>query len=319
MSHNILVCIPGLAEEQVLRIRASAEQLGFQVSFCSSVKEAMPYLPEAQVIFGQEADLARFSPKLKWICSPSAGINQFCGKDVFANPCAVLSNSSGAYGVTIAEHVVMVTLETLRRQKEYDAMARAHVWRRDLAVKSIFGSCVVLLGAGDIGRETAKRFRAFSPESIIAVNRSGAAKGDYDAVRRVEELNGLLPECDILVISLPGTPETHHMIDAQRLSLLPDGALIVNVGRGSVIDTPALVRELTNGRLKAVLDVFETEPLPKDDPLWECPNLIITQHTAGNMTLPYTVRRIVDLFLEDLARFARGETPLQLVDRTRGY
>ena len=168
-------------------------------------------------------------------------------------------------------------------------------------------------------RETALRFRAFSPKSIIAVNRSGAASGAYDAVRKVEELNELLPQCDILVISLPGTPETCHMINEEKLSLLPDGALIVNVGRGSVIDTPALVRELTNGRLKAVLDVFETEPLPPNDPLWDCPNLIITQHTAGNMTLPYTVQRIVDMFLEDLQRFARGETPLHLVDRTRGY
>ena len=319
MSPNLLVCIPGLSQEHVLRIRACAEQLGFEVSFFSTVKEAMPHLSTAQVIFGQEADLARFSLQLKWICSPSAGINQFCGKDVFANPNALLSNSSGAYGVTIAEHVVMVILETLRRQKEYDAMAREHIWRRDLPVKSIFGSRTLLLGAGDIGRETALRFRAFSPKSIIAVNRSGAASGAYDAVRKVEELNELLPQCDILVISRPGTPDTHHMINEEKLSLLPDGALIVNVGRGSVIDTPALVRELTNGRLKAVLDVFETEPLPPNDPLWDCPNLIITQHTAGNMTLPYTVQRIVDMFLEDLQRFARGETPLHLVDRTRGY
>ena len=109
------------------------------------------------------------------------------------------------------------------------------------------------------------------------------------------------------------------MVGERQLALLPDGAVVINVGRGSAMDQKALVRELKTGRLSAALDVFEEEPLPKDDPAWELPNLLITPHTAGNMTLDYTVNRIVELFLEDLDAYCAGNRPARLVDRNRGY
>ena len=118
---------------------------------------------------------------------------------------------------------------------------------------------------------------------------------------------------------LPGTKEAFHMVGEKQLALLPDGAVIINVGRGSVIDQEALARELKNGRLYAGLDVFEKEPLREDDPVWELPNLLITPHTAGNMTLEHTVNRIVEMFVEDLDRYCEGKAPGHLVDRTRGY
>ena len=134
-----------------------------------------------------------------------------------------------------------------------------------------------------------------------------------------EFLDSVLPETDILIISLPGTAETLHMLDTRRLAMLPDHALIVNVGRGAVIDQQALESELRSGRLLAALDVFEQEPLPDDDPLWTCPNLLITPHIAGNMTLPYTRRRIVELFLEDFENYCAGKPLARQVDLQRGY
>lgn len=109
------------------------------------------------------------------------------------------------------------------------------------------------------------------------------------------------------------------MLDARRLALLPDGALVVNVGRGSVVDQKALEKELRALRLYAALDVFEEEPLPPSDTLWDCPHLLMAPHVAGNMTLPYTKDRITELFLEDLERYCRGESLLRQVDLRRGY
>ena len=134
-----------------------------------------------------------------------------------------------------------------------------------------------------------------------------------------EALDAVLPQTDILIASLPGTAETRRMLDAAKLALLPDGALLINVGRGSVLDEAALEKELRAGRLQAALDVFEHEPLPKDSPLWDCPNLRLTPHVAGNMTLPYTVERIVSMFLEDFENYCAGRPLKRLVAREKGY
>lgn len=320
MRRKMVATTAALEEKHRMLISAAAEERGFEVIFCDSDAQALPHLADAEIVFGQSAALARNAPVLRWLCTPSAGVNQFLGEGVFASPDAVLTNSSGAYGVTIAEHIVMVTLEMLRRQAEYSAVVASREWTRDLPVRSIKNSRITLLGTGDIGQEAARRLRAFEPQSLTGVNRSGCNPGGlFDAVRKQEQLEIALRETDILVVSLPGTSETLHMLDGKRLALLPEGALVVNVGRGTVIDQRALEKELHAGRLYAALDVFETEPLPRQDTLWDCPNLLITPHVAGNMTLPYTRDRIVALFLKDFENYCAGKALLQQVDLKKGY
>ena len=129
----------------------------------------------------------------------------------------------------------------------------------------------------------------------------------------------MLPDTDVLVISLPVTKDTFHMISEKQLKKLPDEAVIINVGRGSVIDQAALEKELRSGRLHAGLDVFETEPIPAGSSLWHCPRLLITPHVAGDMTLPYTLQRVVELFLEDFENYCAGRPLARLVDRSAGY
>ncbi len=320
MQRKLVTVISVLNEAHREKIRAAAARHGFEALFFDSEAQALPHLSDAEIVFGQSAFFAKNSPRLRWLCTPSAGVDQFTAPDAFASPSALLSNSSGAYGVTIAEHVIMVTLEMLRRQGDYNAIVSRREWRRDLPVRAIKGSRITLLGTGDIGQETALRLRAFGPESIAGMNRSGKnPQALFDRIFRQEALDALLPQTDILIISLPGTPETQRLLDARRVSLLPDQALVVNVGRGSVVDQAALEKELRQGRLLAALDVFEQEPLPQDDPLWTCPNLLLMPHVAGNMTLPYTKDRIVDLFLEDFENYCAGKPLHRLVDIKKGY
>ena len=318
MSGMLAVMIPELTEGQRERIRTAGARHGLEVRFAASPEDSA--LREAEILFGHLPQAAKESTALKWICTPYAGVDQFLLPGAFANPEAVLSNSSGAYGVTISEHTVMVLLEILRRDPEYRGIVARHEWKRGLAVRAIRGSRITLLGTGDIGQETAKRLRAFSPAGLTGVNRSGAnPDGLFDRILTKEDWETVLPETDVLIMSLPGTKEAYHMAGRKQLALLPDGAVIINVGRGTVIDQEALAEELRKGRLFAGLDVFEQEPLGPEDPVWELPNLLITPHTAGNMTLPHTVERITELFLEDLERWCAGKLPERLVDRDRGY
>ena len=302
-------------------IARAAEARGYVFRFCESEAAALTEAVDAEILLTASTKLSRAAKCLKWLCVPSAGVEPYLPDDVYGNPDAVLTNASGAYGVTIAEHIVMVTLQMMRRQPEYAAVVAARRWQRNLPMRSIKNSRVTLLGAGDIGMEAAKRLRAFDPASITGVNRSGRHPGGaFDRVLPISALDGALPETDLLVMALPGTAETANLMDGRRLSLLPEDAYLVNVGRGSTLDQGALASLLTAGRLAgAALDVFRQEPVPPDDPLWDCPRLILTPHVAGDMALPWTVDRIAAMFIEDFERYCDGKPLLRRVDRARGY
>ena len=318
---KILVYTPRLTGQHRRDIENAAGKCGYSVVFCDGINVALAEAADAEIILSADPTLPGAAPELKWMCCAFAGVEPLLVPGAFANPKALLTNASGAYGVTIAEHVVMVTLEIMRRQADYNRLVAAREWVRDLPIRSIRGSRVTLLGAGDIGREVAIRLRAFGPKRIIAVNRSGRDAGDmFDKTLSTSALDGVLPETDVLVMSLPGTAETAGIMDGRRLALMPKDAFLINVGRGSAIDEAALLALMQSGHLAgAALDVFEREPLPVDSPMWDCPRLLITTHVAGNMTLDYTVNRIVEMFLEDFGRYCAGMPLAHLVDREKGY
>ena len=316
MHRRLLVDIRELTAAQREAIAALARARGFEPRF----REPGEALADAEVYFGTDRAILQAAPGLRWMCVPWAGVDWYTGP-VAARGDVILSNSSGAYGVTIAEHVLMLTLELMRRQPEYQALMGRREWVRDLPVRAIRDSRITLLGTGDLGREIARRYRGFAPRCIVGVNRRGSAEpGLFDAVRPLAELDRTLEETDLLVLCLPGTPETAGLLSEARLKLLPDDAFLINVGRGSAIDQAALLRQLRAGRFAgAALDVFEREPLPPEDPAWTCPRLLITPHVAGNMTLPYTVERITALFLEDFSRYCDGLPLRRQIDLRRGY
>ena len=188
-------------------------------------------------------------------------------------------------------------------------------------MRSICGSTITVLGTGDIGTNFARRAKALGAKTVYGVRRTKKA-GDaaFDAICAMDELNDILPQTDILVMALPGTPETVNTLSRERIALLPRHAVVVNVGRGSAVDQDALIEALNAEQIAgAALDVMVPEPLPEDHPLWSAKNILITPHVSGNMSLGITRDLDVDLFCNDLANYAAGRPLQQLVDRKQGY
>ena len=318
---KIVVAIGALEESQRQMIRETADACGLRVVFCDSAEQIADEVRDAEIIYSYDSSLGRLAPGLKWFHAASAGVDNFLKPGALPEGC-LLSNSAGAYGVAVSEHGVTLTLMLLRRIPEYMENVRQHIWRGDLPVKTLTGSRITVLGTGDIGSNYAKRVRGFEPEKIIGVNRSGKVReeGIFDEIIPQDRLDEVLPETDILFMALPGTRDTLKLLDERRIALLPESAIVVNVGRGNSIDQAALVKALNEGRIAAAgLDVFEVEPIPEGDPAWTAKNLLITTHTAGQMTLVNTRNKNAQMFCEDLKNYIEGRTLRHLVNKELGY
>ena len=310
-----------LEQKHLDLIKTSAESLGHEVFFYTAEAEIPQTNYDADIIYGFAPSIVKTSKTLKWLCVPWAGVDSLMVPGYFANEDCLLTNAAGAYGVSIAEHMIAVSLVMMRRLDEFLDETRGGQWLKPRAQRSLKDCRITVLGTGDIGTTFANRAKAFEPASIIGVCRSGKSSAQvYDKVLPVSELDSVLPETDLLAMSLPATPETRGILSRKRLTLLPEGAYIVNVGRGSAIDEEALADALDSGHLAgAALDVFQTEPLPEGNRLWKTKKLVITPHVAGNMTLPYTKDKNVEMFLEDLKNFTEGKELRYLVDKKLGY
>ena len=323
MSRNICIYQEFLTEAHKDQISRAAAEAGFVPHFFTldQFEEATACLQDCEVLYAHSPELLRAAPaSLKWYCCSFAGVDPYC-KDptLFANPDCLLTNSN-VYGVTIAEHVVMVTLMLLRRMPEYEEVVRNRSWSNQLAVRSIRDNEFTILGTGDIGRNVAERMRGMGAARILGLSRSGKPHPAFDEVRPIAELDAVLPETKILIMGLPSTPETFHILNRERIALLPADAYVINVGRGTAVDQAPLIEALNSGRLAgAALDVMDPEPLPKDDPLWDARNIILTPHVSGNMTLGYTCDENVARFCADLENYAAGRPLAGLVDRTLGH
>lgn len=318
---QVAVCANFINEKHRLQIDQAAEKAGFSVTYFPSQDALAREIGNFEVLFGYiPPSLLAGAKQLRWLCAASAGVDHLLDDAVWPHPDCLLSNSSGAYGPTISEHIIMVLLMLLRRMPEYqDALSRRE-WPYLTPIRSIAGSHAVILGTGDIGSHTARRLKALGAK-VTGVCRSGrSGEPAFDAVLPVSALDEALPTADALIMALPATSGTVNILSRPRISLLPPSAYVVNVGRGSAIDQDALVEALQAGRLAgAALDVMTPEPLPEDNPLWTCPNVILTPHISGNMSLGLTCDLDVEMFCDDLARYAAGEPPLRLVDRRKGY
>lgn len=231
----------------------------------------------------------------------SAGVEHWVGR----LPEGVqLVNARGAHGGSTAEWAVTALLALRREIPLFVEQQRTRTWRGRTS-PGLQGAHVLVLGAGDLGEQTRRRLDGFDAR-VTLVGRTGR-----DDVRALADVHELLPTADAVVVVVPLTDETRGMVDAGFLAAMPDGAALVNAARGAVVDTQALLDELTSGRLRAALDVTEPEPLPADHPLWEAPGLLITPHvggdTAGSDDRAWAVAR------EQLLQLASGRRPTNTV------
>ena len=318
---DIAVCANFITDAHRRQICGAADEAGFSVAFFETQDALAEAIADFEVVYGYiPPALLPGAKSMRWLCSASAGVDHYLDDALWPHPDCLLSNSSGAYGPTISEHIVMLSLMLLRRMPEYQSALSRREWTCYTPIRSIAGSRVVMLGTGDIGSHTARRMKALGA-SVTGVCRSGrSGEPAFDRVLPLDGLDGVLPGADLLILALPATAETAGVLSRERLALLPPSAYVINVGRGSAIDQEALVEALQGGRLAgAALDVMVPEPLPADHPLWDCPNTILTPHVSGNMALGLTCDLDVELFCRDLAHYANREPLERLVDRARGY
>lgn len=290
-------------------------------------QEALPGQPVtqedvdwAQVILGNvPATMLHGSPALEWLQTNSAGVEAYIRPGVLAGD-TLLTNATGAYGLAIAEHMLGMLLELFKKLELYRDAQKSGAWQSQGAVKAVYGSTVLVLGMGDIGGEFAARCKALGAK-VIGVRRSPRPCPEYaDEVHLLEDLDSLLPQADVVAITLPGTDATRGLMSRERLAKMKEGAVLLNVGRGFIVDTEALCDALERGHLSgAGVDVTDPEPLPPTHRLWNIPTAVVTPHISGFYHLRETHERIVGIFLENLRHFQAGEPLRNLVDFATGY
>lgn len=290
-------------------------------------QEALPGQPVtqedvdwAQVILGNvPAAMLHGSPALEWLQTNSAGVEPYIQPGVLAGD-TLLTNATGAYGLAIAEHMLGMLLELFKKLELYRDAQKSGAWQSQGAVKAVYDSTVLVLGMGDIGGEFAARCKALGAK-VIGVRRSPRPCPEYaDEVHLLEDLDSLLPQADVVAITLPGTDATRGLMSRERLAKMKEGAVLLNVGRGFIVDTEALCDALERGHLSgAGVDVTDPEPLPPTHRLWNIPTAVVTPHISGFYHLRETHERIVGIFLENLRHFQAGEPLRNLVDFATGY
>ena len=283
--------------------------------------EQAQVLAEAEVLFGSHLDpieVHAAAPKLKWLQVLTAGLDDLIAQGILERDFTI-TTMSGVGAVPIAEYCmgVMVMLQKDLHEAMRDQVE--HRWNFHFAGE-LKGRTCGIVGLGAIGRELARRARAFGMR-IVATRRSaqaGDSDPDVDVLLPSSELPRLLAESDYIVLCVPLTAETDGMIGAQEFALMKPEAAIVNIARASVINEAALLEALSAERIAgAALDVHDPEPLPEDSPFWDLPNAIVTPHRSGSIDGYFD--RAAEFFAENLQRYARGEPLANMVGRERGY
>ena len=256
------------------------------------------------------------APRVRWIHASAAGLDHLTSPALAASS-ATLTNSRGVYGDALAEYVIAAMLhfaKDLTRLR--DAQAR-RAWE-PFEGERLAGKSLAIVGYGDIGRAIAARARAFDMQVIALRRRPELSAGDPHVTRMARDLRDAVTGADYVVLATPLTADNPRFFGAEALSWLQPRAVLINVGRGGVVDEPALIAALHAGALRgAALDVFETEPLPPENPLWSMRQVLLSPHCADRVA--GWLDRTMELFLDNLDRFVRGAPLLNVVDARRGY
>lgn len=254
--------------------------------------------------------------QLKWIQLSSIGINQLPRQKVKEQG-IIATNIRSGHSIPMGEWIVMKTLELLKNSKIFYYKQSEKKWQIDTTLLELYNKTVCFIGTGSIASEAAKRLQGFDV-NIIGINTSGKKVGYFNSCYPLKELGYALSQADVVVLSIPYTKETHHLINENNISYLKKGACLINIARGSILKESALIEALQKGNIRGVaLDVFEEEPLPKDSPLWEMDNVIITPHNSWISEMRN--ERRYNIIYENLKRFITSEKLMNIVDIDKGY
>lgn len=299
----LTVCVPGSTE----RVGVGPVPEGVRVLEWDGTGDPPENIAETEFLLGAymegpvaETVLAAM-PRLRVIQLLSAGVDAWLP---IVPEGVTLCNGRGVHGGATAELAVGGIISLVRRLPYFLTEQQAGRWSKQ-PTDDLDGTRVLILGAGDIAHRVSAALAVFGTETTFV------GRVTRDGVRGIDELPSLLPDADVVVVAMPLTDATHRLVDAAFLAALPDGAIVANVARGAIVDTDALVAELTAGRLRAFLDVTDPEPLPSEHPLWHAPNAVITPHVGGG-THGWQ-RRGYRLAREQIARLAAGEPLVNVV------
>ena len=275
------------------------------------------------------------APDVRWLQLTSAGADHALRRPLVGESDITVTTASGIHASPIGEYCMAMILTLAYEVPRFLRLQARAEWLdpRQHVPRTLRGQTLAIVGYGSIGRELARLAAGFGMR-VVAVKRDPstlveeagympAGTGDPDgsipvSVHRPDELAAVVAESDFVVSTLPGTPATRHLIDATVLAAMKPTAVLVNIGRGAVIDEAALIDVLREGRIAgAALDVFQQEPLPADSPLWSLPNVIVTPHVSGNSDRYDDMA--TDVFVENLVRYLEGRPLLNVLDRARGY
>ena len=304
------------------RARFAADHAGIKPDLdAAGLERWLGILHSADVLFDLDwyapADLPKNAPRLRWVQTTKSGIGESLRGLGLDRTDIVFTNCAGVHGVPLAEFVALGLLYLYKDVPRLREEQARRSWQPAVA-RVIAGSRVLLVGLGGLGRQVATVLAGLGVE-VWGFRRTDAG-APAGVARMIDpaDFRDALAKVDALVIACPYTAETHHLIGAAELAALPAGAYVVNVARGAIIDERALIEAIASGHLGgAALDVFETEPLPPESPLWAMPNVLVSPHRASVVDRENPL--IVDLFVDNLGRYLDGQPLRNVYDRDRGY
>lgn len=314
---RILVVMQATEEHKRLISEAAPDE---EVLFADASAVDEETVKSADIIIGNLApQLIAGSRRLKLLQLNNAGTDGYTDPGILPEQ-AVLTNATGAYGVAISEHMMGMLLCMMKKMNLYQDNMREGKWKDMGPVPTIYGSNTLVVGLGDIGGEFAKRMRAMGSR-VTGIRRTEAEKPEYlEALYQMDHFYESLEQADIVAACLPGTAATRKVFDEAAFSHMKDGAYFVNIGRGSAVDTEALIKALNSGKIAgACLDVTDPEPLPEDHPLWKAPNVFITPHVSGGYHTMETHNRIIGIAVRNIRHVLQNEPLENIVDMTTGY
>lgn len=315
--NTILVTLPVNGTQKSV-LENAGENCRFLYETDSTKTEEL--IPEADIIIGNvPAGDIHASPKLKLLQLQSAGTDGYTAPGVLSEN-TILTNATGAYDKTVAEHGLALTLMLQKNFYLYRDLQNQHIWKDMGMAASIADSTVVIVGYGSIGSLYAKMVKALGA-TVIGVKRRKSEKPEIlDELVTMDELDNILPRADVVFSVLPNTPATRHLYTAERFAMMKPTAVFINCGRGNAVSAEVLYDVLQKKIIRAAAcDVFEQEPLPSDSPLWSLENLVITPHTAGGFHLPDTKDKIIAIAAQNIRAVLGKDEYRNIIDFSTGY